>query len=768
MRDFVQINVAPVVTRCLLIGAAVLFGAVAVPLAAQETKDKTEKPAEKTAKADASQQQKASEEIVVTARKREENIQEVPVAVTVVTSDKLEEDATADISELQTEVPNLAIYQGRNQSTTLTVFLRGIGQADPLWGVDPGVGLYIDDVYMARPQGALLDVYDVERIEVLRGPQGTLYGKNTIGGAIKYVSKTLTDKTSGSISISPGTQSNFDVRASVGGALIPEKLRGKIAIASLRHDGYGENLLTGRDVSNRNTLALRGALDWLPTTKSKVQLNVDYTNDDAEPKGYQRLAANPFCPLFAVSCAPNNSRFDTQSGLAPLNGTKSKGSSLVIATDVNPAWRFKSISAYRQSDSKNNIDFDTTPARITDVIATYYDKQLSQEFQLNYEAPGKLTGVLGAYYFNGEAGGLVKNIFLNRIFGTTNGKTLTDSIALFGDGTYKVSDKTNLNFGLRATREKKNGIAFNAGYANDTFTTVTAVTANYDKTKTFNSIAPKLGIDYHFHDGLMGYLTLSRGFKSGGFNVRAQSTVFPQSAEPFKDEVLTVAEAGIKSVLADGQVVLNTAVFDGKYQDIQVSTFTAYDSNGDGVEDAFFGNFINAGDATMRGAEVEFDASSRSMTWLGVGGFASYLDAKPDEFLDANHDGFVDTQVITNAPKFTGGLHLNFHFPLYGGLLNASVGTAYRGDAILTNEGGPYPGKPGVPLLPISQKAYTLYDAYVSWLSPDARWRIGVNGKNLTDKGYLTNGYNIPALGVLTGSYGAPRTVIATLEYRFF
>jgi iron complex outermembrane receptor protein len=221
-------------------------------------------------------------------------------------------------------------------------------------------------------------------------------------------------------------------------------------------------------------------------------------------------------------------------------------------------------------------------------------------------------------------------------------------------------------------------------------------------------------------------------------------------------------------VLADGTLVLNTAAFHGKYEDIQVSTFTAFDANNDGVEESFFGNFLNAGNATMKGVEIEFDAGSRTIDWLAVNGYLSYLEAKPDEFLDQNRDGFVDTQVITNAPKFTGGLRFNFDFPIYRGLLTASAGAAYRGKAMLTNEGGPYPGRPGQPLRPISQKAYTLYDAWVSWLSPDAKWRFGLNAKNLTDVEYLTNGYNIPALGVLTGSYGAPRTVLATVEYRFF
>ena len=753
--------------RSLLIGFAALLGVVAIPVAAQQDAPKPDKTQETKASDDA-QKPKASEEIVVTARKREENVQEVPIAVSVITADKLEEAAEADISELQTQVPNLSIYQGRNQSTTLTAFMRGIGQADPLWGVDPGVGLYIDDVYIARPQGALLDVYDVARIEVLRGPQGTLYGKNTIGGAIKYVSRPLSDAPSGSVSYSPGTQSNHDFRASIAGALMPGKLRGKFAFASLQHKGYGTNLLTGNDVSNRNTLAGHAALEWLVSDKTNVQFNADATKDKAEPKGYQRLAANPLCPAFGVTCAPNHSRFDTQSGLAPLNGTSSSGASAVVSSKLNSAWNFKSITAYRKSDSKNNIDFDTTPARITDVIATYYDHQLSQEFQFLYDHGTKLNGVLGAYYFDGEAGGLVKNIFLNRIFGTTDGKTLTKSYAVFGDGSYAIDSKWTLNGGLRLTSEKKNGVAFNAGYTNDTFSVVNAVTANYNKSKTFSSIAPKVGLDYKVSDKIMAYGSLSRGFKSGGFNVRAQSTVFPKSAEPFNDETLDVGEIGLKSSLADGQLTLNTAVFDGKYKDIQVSTFTAYDSNGDGVEDAFFGNFLNAGNASMKGAEVEFDSAPHSVSWLAVNGYVSYLDLKPDGFLDANHDGFVDTQVITNAPHWTSGLHLNFDFPAWGGLLTASVGGAYRDNSVLTNEGGAYPGRPGQPLKPITQKAYTIYDAWVSWLSPDAKWRLGINGKNLTNKGYLTNGYNIPSLGILTGSYGAPRTVLGTIEYRFF
>jgi iron complex outermembrane receptor protein len=266
----------------------------------------------------------------------------------------------------------------------------------------------------------------------------------------------------------------------------------------------------------------------------------------------------------------------------------------------------------------------------------------------------------------------------------------------------------------------------------------------------------------------MGYVSVNQGFKSGGYNVRAQSTLFPETAEPFDDEVMTVGEVGVKSVLADRKLVLNAAVFYGSYSDIQVSTFTSYDSNGDGVDDAFFGNFLNAGDATIQGLELEYNYASNS--WYGLSGFLAYLDAEPDSFLDGDNDGFVDTQVITNAPEWTGAIRFNVDFPAFGGLITGSVGYSYRDDTMLTNEGGADPRDPtgSTPLEPITQEAYGLVDAWVAWLSPGAKWRIGLSGKNLTDKEYLISGYNLPVLGAIQGSYGAPRTIIGTVEFRFF
>jgi iron complex outermembrane receptor protein len=747
------------IKRVLLVAVlAVLLGTALPALAQEAAEEPGETPAteEEQAIEEALQRQPFAGEITVTSRRREEALQEIPIAVSVVAGDQLEDVAASAINELEGYVPNLSIYQGRNQSTTLTAFIRGVGQADPLWGVDPGVGLYIDDVYIARAQGALLDVYDVQRVEVLRGPQGTLYGKNTIGGAIKYVTRPLSNTPEGRITWNPGTFGTEEFRFNISGPIVKDKLLAKASFAKLTRDGYGENLYQNREVSNKDTTAYRFALEWLPSDKVSLRADFDTTKDDAEPVGLTRLAENPLCVYYVPGgCPPYDNHFDTESGIDPVNNTKSTGYSLTLAWEINPGLQFKSITAYRETDTQNWIDFDTTPAAIADSEATYYDDQTTQEFQLVYTGSKKWSGVLGFYYFDGLAGGEVEAIFFTNFPNTTTGDTKTKSYAVYADGSFRLSDRLTLNLGLRPTREEKHGTAFNVFNTDNDFSDYYLVAGEFDEEETFTSWAPKIGLDYQFNPDVMGYVKVNRGFKSGGFNVRAQNNIYPVPSVVVDDEVMTVAEVGVKSVLANRSLVLNAAVFYGDYTDVQVSTFTAYDANGDGVDDSFFGDFLNAGDATIKGAELEYNWASKS--WFGLSGFLAYLDAKPKNFIDENGDGIVDTQVITNAPELTGAIRANVDFPLFGGLITGSLGYSYRDDSMLTNES-----------VPIIQPAFGLVDAWVSWLSGNAKWRFGVSGKNLTDEEYLTNGYNIPVLGIYQGSYGAPRTFVATLEFRFF
>ena len=748
------------INRVLLVATIAVLPVVALPALAQEAEEaptEAEMTEEEKAIEEAIQRQQFAGEITVTSRRREEQLQEIPIAVSVVAGDQLEDVAASTIRELESYAPNLSIYQGRNQSSTLTAFVRGVGQADPLWGVDPGVGLYIDDVYIARAQNSLLDVYDVQRVEVLRGPQGTLYGKNTIGGAIKYVTKPLSDTPEGRITWNPGTFNTQEFRFNIGGPIVEGKLRAKASFAKLTRDGYGENLYQNRDVSDKDSTAYRLALEWLPTENLSLRADFDRTEDNAEPVGLTRLADNPFCFLFGgAPCPPYDDLFDTESGIDPVNEATTTGYSLTLKWDINSNWQFKSITAYRETDTRNWIDFDTTPLAIADSEATYYDDQTTQEFQLVYSGSSKWSGVFGFYYFDGLAGGEVEAIFFTNFPNTTTGDTATKSYAVYADAAINLTDRLTLNLGVRPTREEKHGTAFNVfNIPPDDFDNYYFVAGEFDEEATFTSWAPKLGLDYQFNPDVMGYVKVNRGFKSGGFNVRAQNNIYPVRDVVVDDEVMTVGEIGVKSVLANRSLVLNVAAFYGDYTDIQVSTFTAYDADGDGEDDSFFGDFLNAGDATIQGLEIEYNWASQS--WFGLSGFLAYLDAEPTDFLDENEDDIVDTQVITNAPEFTGALRFNVDFPAFGGLITGSVGYSYRDDSVLTNESDP-----------IIQEAFGLVDAWISWLSGNNKWRFGISGKNLTDEEYLTNGYNIPALGIYQGSYGMPRTFVATLEFRFF
>ena len=218
---------------------------------------------------------------------------DVPVAVTAFTPERVDKLNVEDLGDLGGQVPNLTIYAARGSSSTITAYIRGVGQSDPLWGVDPGVGIYLDDVYIARPQGALLDVFDVERIEVLRGPQGTLYGKNTIGGAIKYVSRQLSPKFDGYGQITVGNYSQLDAKAAVGGALDEGGMfRARVAVASLNRDGFGENIVTDQEVSDKEINAARVSFGIFASETFDIIFNYDWMDDQSGVRGAKMLLAN--------------------------------------------------------------------------------------------------------------------------------------------------------------------------------------------------------------------------------------------------------------------------------------------------------------------------------------------------------------------------------------------------------------------------------------------------------------------------------------------
>ena len=735
---------------------AVALGLFAMPaLHAQEAGAASQEPAADTAPA---AEATTLDRIKVTARKREETLQEVPVAVTAFTPEMLEKLNIQDLGDLGAQVPNLEVYAARGSSSTVTAYIRGIGQADPLWGVDPGVGIYLDDVYIARPQGALLDVFDVERIEVLRGPQGTLYGKNTIGGAIKYISRGLPKELDGFASVTVGSHNQLDAKAAIGGPLGgSDALRARFSVASLNRDGYGKNRYSGQDVSDKEILAARAQVGAYVNDDFDIQFAVDWMDDQSGVRGGKMLSPNPLDfvidPGRGFGQQPLDSRYDIRSGMPNVNDTSILGMSAAANWRVNDDWSVKYVLAKRESDTETNIDFDMLPNRIVDVLAFYSDEQVSNELQVNYDAGGRVRGVVGLYAFDGEAGGQVLNNFLNASFGDTRGTVFTDSIALYGDWSIDLGQRLKLDLGARYTDEDKHAVVLNRAYSSDRFDTVIAVPANFDKTVNFSNISPKVSLGYQVNEDVLVYGLASRGFKSGGYNIRANNAV-PHTLLPFDDEQVDSLEVGAKLALLDQRLFLNLAAFHNKYEDIQLSVFTGYDSNGDGVDDAFLGDFTNAGKGTVNGAEVEYQWLP-SDNWLISGNFA-WLDAKYDEFISAGTN-IADSQVFTNAPEFSGAMNVEWRTSLAnGGNLSARVSYAYQSEVYPTTDLSK----------DIRQEGYGLVNAGVIWRANDA-WSFSLQGTNLADKEYRTTGYNIAALGILTGFYGAPRQYSLTARYDF-
>jgi iron complex outermembrane receptor protein len=693
--------------------------------------------------------------IQVTARKREETLQEVPVAVTAFTPEALDKLNIRDLGDLDAQVPNLTIYAARGSSSTVTAYIRGVGQSDPLWGVDPGVGIYLDDVYIARPQGALLDVFDVERVEVLRGPQGTLYGKNTIGGAIKYISRGLSADPEGTVQVTVGNYNQADVKAAVGGSIGDGVLRGRLSVASLSRDGFGENTITGQDVSDKEILALRGQVGAYVTEDFNLQFAFDWLDDQSGVRGARMLAPNRFAPTFA----PMDDRYDVRNGMPNVNDTSMAGISATANWRINDDWSFKFVTAKRESDTETNIDFDTLPAKLADVKAFYSDEQVSHELQLNYDGGGRARGVMGLYLFDGQAGGQVLNNFFNLLFGDTQGTVYTESLALYGDWTFDINDKLHLDVGARWTDEDKRADVFNRGYSDGTYTRPISVVADFDRTINFANLSPKISLGYQATDDILVYGLATRGFKSGGYNIRAQATAVPRSAEPFDDEVVDSYEVGAKMSFLDQRLFLNLSAFHNKYEDIQLSVFTSYDSNGDGTLDAFFGDFTNAGSGTVNGVEVEYQWLP-TRNWL-VSGNLAFLDAKYDEFIYTGLN-IADEQEFTNAPEFSGAINIEYRTELAGGGdLSARVGYSYQDDVVATTE----IVRTGA--LPITQDAYGLVNAGIIW-NTGGPWSFSLQGTNLTDKEYRTTGYNLnAALGVMTGFYGPPRQYSLSARYEF-
>jgi len=714
----------------------------------------------------ATQTEQASnvDDIVVTARRREESLKDVPVAVTAVTSERLEQTGAADITTLQAQTPNATVQVARGTNSTLTTFIRGVGQQDPLWGFEPGVGLYVDDVYVARPQGAVLDIFDIERLEVLRGPQGTLYGRNTIGGAIKYVTKRLGPDPELTLKGAYGSYNQVDLIAS-GSAPITETLRIGGAIARYTRDGYGTNLNTGAEHYNKDVTAGRLSVEWTPRDDLFFRLAGDITEDESNARHGYRLKA-----------PTTDDVYDTRAGIGDDGYVRTRGLSLTGEWNVNDAVTLKSVTAWRDGDTKGDgIDFDGLPQPILDIPGYYADSQFTQEFQLLFQGE-RWQGVAGVFYMDASAEGAFDTVIgLYPSMGPglpaglttfTGGKVDTESFAVFADFSYDVTDQLSLSVGGRWTRDKKSVDQLRQNYLgikSPFFGNSSAIPAgrpstDYTNSDTYSEFTPRVSASYKFTPELTGYASYGRGFKSGGFDMRGDASLYPETVNGYQPELVDTYEIGLKGSLLDRRINFATALFKSEYTDQQITSqfFIPPTSVVSYVD--------NAGSSEIWGWELEASAriTDSFIPRLTLG----YLDAKFNDFVTLNPDtgkreNMADQRHFQNTPDWTASLALPYSFDLGDrGSVIFTPTAAYRGATQMFET--------PIPLL--DQGSYWLYDATLMWTSPDARYRVSLAGRNLGDERYRAGGYNFP--GAITGDsvigfYGPPRTVTLSVTARF-
>jgi iron complex outermembrane receptor protein len=828
-------------TRAVLLGSAALL-AVAAPAAAQEAAP-APAPDQSSAEPEPGQANAATAdepaaatdtEIVVTARRREETLQDVPIAVTAYSGEQLNRQGALDITDIGDTTPNVTLETSRGTNTTLTAFIRGVGQQDPVAGFEQGVGLYIDDVYLNRPQGALLDIYDVERIEVLRGPQGTLYGRNTIGGAVKYVTRRLGDEPRMTLRANLGTYKQADLIVSASLPVAPGLAVGG-AFARLSRGGFGDNLTTGEENYNRDLYATRGTVEFEPNDTIFFRLSGDYTWDNSNPRGGHRLIAG------GLSGAPVlNDEFDSRGGLVePEQRVKGGGLALHGELGLADGFKLRSITAYRKDKSSTPIDFDALPAADVDVPAIYRNKQFSQELQLLVDR-GPLSGLVGAYYLKANANNIFDVILattapaaLPGLTASTFGDVDTKTWAVFADFSYDITDQLSVSVGGRYTNDKREAtvirrnLLFGASPelggspVNGLFPggrQLGPLTSDFQGEETFKEFTPRASISFEPDANNTFYASFAKGFKGGGFDPRGLSTAAPdldadgvREADEifdyflFEPEKVTSYELGYKASLFDRRLRLAVAGFYANYKDVQVPGSVGAVING---VPTFVGVTTNAGRANFKGLEFEGTAAllrdfAGPGSRLNLSGTLGYLKARYKEFItqvaffdEAGNPAptspgqpidVADFRRIQNTPKWTASGTLDFSVPVGAGDLSGNATASYRSKTFQFETPSPYLDQPG----------YALFDANLIYNFPGDRVRLGLHGKNLTDKRYITSGYQFltvnpvtgqpilsaspaspvfgqpgiaPSLGregVVTAFYGSPRQVFLSLQFDF-
>jgi len=706
------------------------------------------------------------EEVIVTAQRREQVMQEVPMSISAFSGEELAQLQANNLDSIQGAVPNLNLVQGRGSNSSVNAFIRGVGQPDALQTFDPAVGIYLDDVYMSRIQGALFKLYDIERIEVLRGPQGTLYGKNTPGGAIRLITRTPGDEFEAQAGALLGSYGRWSVKGYISGPLSEDFALG-FSVFHDESDGYVTDPVDGREYNNEDTTVVRMKGNWDASDDVNVVFSMDYTKEDVLlTLGRSEVGLYSFnysADFSSVSILPRTTaptdewNFETTTSMTdrPWQTTDHWGGNVTLSWDINDRTSLKSITAYRDLQTDSYIDIDATELELGDVLVALDQNQFSQEFQLLGDNGSNLNWVAGAYYLREQVPShqeAYADDFLLWIgipisfLRTIDDDLETTSYAVFGQIDWAFAENWNLGLGLRWTKEEKDYFNTTSTFSNILGNTDPAFA--FTDSDSWSDWTPTITLDYAMNDNVRFYGRLANGFKSGGFNGRARNA---DDASRFGPETVWTAEIGAKTTMANGRLRANYTLFMSQYDDFQARVSVADPDD----PTNFSLPVLNAAELDIKGAEVE-------MTWLPIDPLmlSTQIGYLKSEY---GAGGFYGADFMEDEPAFSPKWTARFagtwtHDNDSGSQLLFTLAANYRDAMWLSVENTPA----------LTEDDYWVVDAIATWVSQGGHWSVSGGVKNLTDEVYRVEGQEFRSVGgIQTAYYGRPLTWTISVDYRY-
>lgn len=731
---------------------------------------------------DTGTQGKELERISVTAQKRTQSVQDVPISITAFSGDMLSDMGLTETDQIGQFIPGLEISTSSGEGSQLIIFMRGAGLNDFNTNNAGPVGIYSDEVYISSPALTAFQFFDTERLEILKGPQGTLYGRNTTGGAIKFITNKPTEDFEVSGRVSVGSFNTTGVDGAISGSLT-DTVKGRFAFTKNDSDGYATNLMNGKDVNGSDSLAYRGllefSLDNLNVLFNFHGANVDSpstsfsllgaTLDGSTPCNTEMVLANQ-CVTNLGYKAPDDPFEGNYNGVQDID-LNSVGSYLQVDYDLGDL-RFTSITAYDELDRFLMEETDGAPQQVFEIVYGVESDTLSQEFRVTGGSKENYW-LLGAFYLSEDlqqdqtldlfrelrafTGGLSdptgEVTGAPIIFGRTLNQQEIESTAIFGQATFALSDDLNLTVGARYTDESRKFDAMTrledeAVFGPDHYTLYNEKDLKVDSSAT----SYRLAVDYKLSEKMLGYASISRGYKSGGFNGGFLSLDAAEAAiqlTPYDPEYLTAYEIGFKSDSFDNRLRFNAAIFFNDFDDLQVFTLLRTETLPIVILD-------NASNAEVLG--LEFDATALVAKGLTLSLSGAFMDSELIDFQAPIGDDYSGNQIANTPDTSISGIARYEHYLNSGAAIITQVSFAYKDDLFFSTENNPI----------VAQKAFTTANARLGYENAEGNWEVAAYVNNLTDKEYTTNVTDTVDLG---GSYARtfalPRQYGVEFNFRF-